>query len=209
MSPVRRSRLAIAALGVAALTIGVTTMDEPDPTATDLSRRAAPAAGASATPFVEVGRTPADREVAFELVLAFPGREAMAAYALAVADPASPDYRRFLDADAIGRRFGLGDDDLARVAAWAAAHDIRGRSRPPRSGWRWRWRHRPEPSSAPLTSRSTTSPRPTAGSTTPRTSTPWFRPSSRASWRASVGSMRARPSARRCPIRSPPDLPAG
>ena len=36
-----------------------------------------------------------------------------------------PDYRRFLDADEIGRRFGLGDDDLARVAAWAAAHDIR------------------------------------------------------------------------------------
>ena len=61
-----------------------------------------PAAGASATPFVEVGGTPADREVAFELVLAFPGREAMAAYALAVADPASADYRRFLDADEIG-----------------------------------------------------------------------------------------------------------
>jgi kumamolisin len=123
VSPTRRSRLAIAAIGVVALTIGVTTMDEPvrsRPTSNDDQ----PTAGASATPFVEVGPTPADREVAFELVLAFPGREAMAAYALSVADPGSADYRRFLDAEEIGRRFGLGDDDIARVTEWATAHGI-------------------------------------------------------------------------------------
>ena len=49
-----------------------------------------------------------------------PGRDAMAAYAVSVGDPASPDYRRFLRADEIGARFGLADADLARVTAWAA-----------------------------------------------------------------------------------------
>jgi subtilase family serine protease len=117
----------LAVLGLAALIIGVSTMDGSDRSSPPSGGQ--PLAGespaSSAPPFVEVGPTPADREVAFELILAFPGRAAMNAYALAVADPASPEYRRFLDAGEVGRRFGLGDEELERVAAWARDHGLR------------------------------------------------------------------------------------
>jgi kumamolisin len=114
----------MALIGATALIFGVTTMDEPlEPTRP--SADGAPVApSTSPPPLVEVGPTPADREIAFELVLAFPGREAMEAYALSVGDPASDHYRHFLTAEEIGARFGLSDADLARVEAWAAGHGI-------------------------------------------------------------------------------------
>ena len=67
----------------------------------------APSTSAPASAPVEVGPTPGDREIAFDLVLEVPGRDAMAAYARVVADPASPDYRRFLRADEIGADSGF------------------------------------------------------------------------------------------------------
>ena len=79
---------------------------------------------AEATPLVDVGPTPADRRIEFEFVLVFPGREAMQAYANSVGDRSSEHYRHFLTAAEIGVRFGLPDDDLARVSAWATAHGI-------------------------------------------------------------------------------------
>ena len=48
----------------------------------------------------------------------------MQAYALAVGDRSSPDYRNFLTADEIGARFGLSDEALARVREWAAEQGI-------------------------------------------------------------------------------------
>ena len=57
-------------------------------------------------------------------MLEFPGREAMQAYALAVGDRSSADYRHFLSADEIGTRFGLSDDALVRVHGWATDHGI-------------------------------------------------------------------------------------
>ena len=131
MSARRRLRT-FATLGAAALIFGVTTMHEPrDPAHHSSSDRTAEApagapAGPSAapTPLVEVGPTPGDRDIAFDLVLEFPGREAMQAYALAVGDRASPEYRHFLSADEIGARFGLSDEALARVRAWAAEQGI-------------------------------------------------------------------------------------
>ncbi len=127
-----RPRHALAAIGAGILLIGVTTMDQPrDPgsPASDGAEAAVPAAASAApsagpTPLVDAGPTPAEREIAFELVLEFPGREAMADYAIAVGDRSSPDYRLFLSADEIGARFGLSDDDLGRVTAWAAEHGI-------------------------------------------------------------------------------------
>ena len=114
-----RPRRAIAVIGAIALIIGVTTMDEP-------TRSETPDAAVtpSASPFIEVGATPAAREVTLEFVLAYPGREAMQAYALSVGDPASPDYRNFLTADEIGRRFGPDDATIRRVAAWADEHGL-------------------------------------------------------------------------------------
>ncbi len=109
----------IAVIGAIALIIGVTSMDEPTRSETHDA-----AVTPAATPFTEVGATPADREVTLDLVLAYPGREAMQAYALSVGDPASPDYRRFLTADEIGRRFGPDDETIRTVAAWADEHDL-------------------------------------------------------------------------------------
>lgn len=127
----RRHQRVIAFLGAAGLIFGVTTMDEPrDPARPPSDRTAstptgAPGSpGAAPTPLVEVGPTPADRDISFELVLEFPGREAMQAYARAVGDRSSPNYRHFLSADEIGSRFGLSDEGLTRIRTWAAAQGI-------------------------------------------------------------------------------------
>ena len=95
-------------------------MDETDRPATSEPVAAAP----SATPYTEVGATPEDRDIRFELVLAYPGREAMQAYALAVADPTSADFRHYLSAAEIGERFGLGDTELETVSRWATEHGL-------------------------------------------------------------------------------------
>ena len=94
----------------------------PPPAAATDQADVTPSAQPSA--LVDVGPTPADRNIAFEFVLAFPGDAAMQAYALSVGDPSSANYRHFLTAAEIGARFGLGDDELARVTDWAAAHGI-------------------------------------------------------------------------------------
>lgn len=85
---------------------------------TNVTRPAAP------TALRDAGPTAGGRDVTFDLVLAFPGRDAMQAYARSVADPASPDYRRFLSAAQIGARFGLSKADVARVDAWATRHGV-------------------------------------------------------------------------------------
>lgn len=99
-------------------------MDKPLEPTRSAADQGAPISSATPTPLVDVGPTAADRDIAFELVLEFPGREAMQAYARSIGDPSSDHYRRFLTADQIGARFGLANDDLARVTAWAARHGI-------------------------------------------------------------------------------------
>jgi kumamolisin len=105
----------------AAFIVGATTLDR-----VPGASRAAPAAQSSTMPppLVEVGPIPADRQVAFDLVLEMPGRAALVDYARSVGDPESPDYRHFLRADEIGARFGLDDAEVARVTDWAAAHGL-------------------------------------------------------------------------------------
>jgi subtilase family serine protease len=102
---------------------GIAMADHRDPSR---APQQAPSAAGSAAPiaFVDVGPTPRRQAIDFELELAFPGREAMQAYALGVADPGSSDYRRFLTADEIGRRFGLDDEAIQRVTEWASAHGL-------------------------------------------------------------------------------------
>lgn len=46
------------------------------------------------------------------------------AYLNALQDPASPDYQRWLDSEAIGARFGADDRDLAAVSAWLRAQGM-------------------------------------------------------------------------------------
>ena len=119
-----RFRRPVALIGALALICGVTSMDDHvDPT-TRTAGASSIAPAASPAPLVEVGPTPGDRDIDFELVLDLPGREAMQAYALSVGDPSSPDYRRFLTAEEIGARFGVDDAGLRRLAAWADRHGI-------------------------------------------------------------------------------------
>jgi len=60
--------------------------------------------------------------VDFEADLVMPNLDQVAAAAAAIANPASPDYRRFLSAQAFGQRFGLSSDDIALVVAWFTRH---------------------------------------------------------------------------------------
>ena len=197
---------AIAAIGVIALIIGVTSMDEstrsttPDP--------ASAAAEPAATPFTDVGATPDDRDVSVDLVLAFPGRDAMQAYALSVGDPESPDYRHFLTAEEIGSRFGPDDAVLRSVAAWADEHGLAVvATTPQRTTVSLVAPARAIEAAFGVALRIL--PMPMAASTTPR---PRYRPSRRRSTGSSprsTGSTRDPPSARRSPGRSPQVRPAG
>ncbi len=73
---------------------------------------------------VDLGPTPGDREINFSLVFAYPDAEGLNAFARSVGDPSSPNYRKFLTADEIGRRFGPSDGDVDRVVRWALDHGL-------------------------------------------------------------------------------------
>jgi len=117
----------VATLALALISGGIAMADHRDtsrPTERATKDRGqVPVSGAPVS-FLDAGPTPRRQAIDFELELAFPGREAMQAYALGVTDPASPDYRRFLTADEIGRRFGLDDEAIRRVTEWASAHGL-------------------------------------------------------------------------------------
>ena len=119
-----RRRRAVAFVAAAALLVGVTSVVAQAAGAGYDAGQAVAGASAAPTALLDVGPTPADRDVTFELVLAVPGHALMQAYAASVGDPRSPDYRHFLTADEIGARFGLSDPDLGRVAAWATGHGV-------------------------------------------------------------------------------------
>ncbi len=120
----RRISLALVLVGAGALPYAMTVTGAKVNQAPHVTSPAVVTSPAPLPSFVDVGPTPVDRAIAFELVLAFPGHEQMGAYARSVADPSSADYRRFLNAEEIGSRFGLADADLARVTDWASAHGI-------------------------------------------------------------------------------------
>ena len=122
-----RRRPAVALILGAVLIVGASAIDRPPAPTAPAAGSPAPSSAtdaASVQPLRDAGPVPADREIAFDLVLEVPGRAALAAYARSVGDPASPDYRRFLRADEIGARFGLPDADLRRVTDWASAHGL-------------------------------------------------------------------------------------
>jgi kumamolisin len=117
----------VATLALALISGGIAMADHRDPSRPiERGTRHAGQVPASAAPvaFVDAGPTPGRQAIDFELELAVPGRDAMQAYALGVTDPASPDYRRFLTADEIGRRFGLDDEAIRRVTDWASANGL-------------------------------------------------------------------------------------
>jgi len=56
--------------------------------------------------------------VRFSLVLHQPGAAALDRFLAGLGDPASPDYRRYIDAETYGRRFGLDDHAIEAVQGW-------------------------------------------------------------------------------------------
>ncbi len=113
----------LAAVSAVAI-IGVTLMSHPVQPSPNGPDRIEPGGSTPAPVEVEIGPTPGDREIRFSLVLGYPGADGLRDYARSVGDPSSPDFRRFLTADEIGRRFGLSDDDIEHVAAWAVEHGL-------------------------------------------------------------------------------------
>ena len=125
----RAGRLVLAA--VAGILVLAAMMDssgqDRDPRVPDASESGAEYKDA----LLEVGPTAADQRIEFNLVLVFPGSAALVEYVAATADPRSADFRKFLEADEIGSRYGLPDDDLARVVEWATGHDMSVEGLPP------------------------------------------------------------------------------
>jgi hypothetical protein len=173
------------------------------------ARRAAKApASDAAVAFVDAGPTPRRQAIDFELELAFPGREAMEAYALGVTDPASPDYRRFLTADEIGRRFGLDDEAIRSVTEWASAHGLTVRDvSPQRIGIAVRAPVRDVEAAFDVTLRDFVDAQ--GRRYHAPVETPLIPPELDGSSPRSRASMPGRPSARRSSVRSPRDRPAG
>ena len=119
-----RRRDAMLTVMAAAVIIGTTIMSDPLDSKPIRADGPGPPGATPAPAEVEIGPTPGDREIAFSLVLAYPGAEKLHDYSRSVGDPTSPDFRRFLTADEIGRRFGLSDDELERVAGWALENGL-------------------------------------------------------------------------------------
>lgn len=98
------------AAGATAVTAGVMRADAP--------------AAKTVAPISLVGPTNARSTIDFSLVLRL-DRPRLARYLLAVEDPVSPEYHRFLSASQFGARFGLADDELGAVRAAARAGGLR------------------------------------------------------------------------------------
>jgi kumamolisin len=78
---------------------------------------------------MRIGPSDPDEVVDFQVVLRQPGRAELDAFLVRVADPASPEYHRYLSPEAFGERFGLPEADIESVAAWlemAGVEVIRG-----------------------------------------------------------------------------------
>jgi subtilase family serine protease len=71
-----------------------------------------------------LGPTDPDETVDFTLPLVMPGGADVDRFLAALYDPQSPDYRRFLDAQAFGARFGLPLADIDAVVAWLDANHV-------------------------------------------------------------------------------------
>ena len=70
------------------------------------------------------------RRSIFTLSLVMPAGNDVDRYLAALYDPQSPDYRRFLDAQAFGARFGLPLADIDAVVAWLDANHVQTVFRP-------------------------------------------------------------------------------
>jgi subtilase family serine protease len=77
-----------------------------------------------------LGPTDADEVVDFTLALVVPGSADATRFLADLYDPQSADYRRFLNAEAFGARFGLPLADIDAVVSWLGANGVQTLFRP-------------------------------------------------------------------------------
>jgi subtilase family serine protease len=109
----------------AAIAVAVVILSGARPTAAPPQQSRQPAGD------VVLGPAPGDDRVRFTLALHQPGASALAAALADIADPASPQYRQFIDATTFGTRFGLRDGELQRVREWVGRAGLELVSDPP------------------------------------------------------------------------------
>jgi hypothetical protein len=97
----------------------------------DLAQSAAAQPAGPAALDTELGPTDPTATVNFTLSLVMPGQAEMSAFLSGLYDPASPDYRHFLNAEAFGARFGLPLADIESVVAWLDQNGLAVLSGPP------------------------------------------------------------------------------
>lgn len=80
---------------------------------------------------VELGPTDPAQAVNFSVSLVLPGERELKSFLAGLYDPASPDYRHFLDAAGFGERFGLPIADVDAVVDWLETNGLEVMSRAP------------------------------------------------------------------------------
>ncbi|MEA2623689.1 MAG: hypothetical protein QOH61_2599 [Chloroflexota bacterium] len=124
-------RRAAVIAGVAAVAIVATSVlavrpwAAPSPARSGLAGQAAAPADAGSASGHATTPVDADTPITVGLLLRMPGEAEIQPYLNAIADPASPDYARYLDPAAFGRRFGPSDSAIERAVRWVTAHGLR------------------------------------------------------------------------------------
>ncbi len=124
----RRVQLTILVLAVALVGLGGCS-SAPDGAQTDGIAHGAPRAAAAQPPDspaadADLGPTPAGNPVTITVSLRLPGQADLTSYLRAMADPSSPDYRRYLSPTEFGARFGLPLAEIDRVAGWLSGSGL-------------------------------------------------------------------------------------
>ena len=88
-----------------------------------------PGADASAAP-VDLGPTPANEQVNFNVSLRLPGQADLDAYLAGLSQPGSASYHQYLTPAQFGARFGLSDAAVAQVVAWLNAGGLSAQAMP-------------------------------------------------------------------------------
>jgi subtilase family serine protease len=114
---------ALASLAVGAVGLPAVAVAAPPPSASSAPAVLQAASGA-ATPASQVGATPAASTIEFNVALALSDPAGAQALARAVADPASPSYRRYLSPAQWEKRFSPAQSSVDAVSAWLQSEGV-------------------------------------------------------------------------------------
>jgi subtilase family serine protease len=126
----RRVRAFVAGLSLATLLVGGCSIGRGAPQPAQFT--APPTAPLTAdAPDMQLGPTDPAEFVDYTVSLVLPGESELAAFLAGLNDPASADYRHYIDAGSFGARFGLPAAEIDAVVAWLEANRMEVVFRPP------------------------------------------------------------------------------